>query len=207
MHANLAPGESLLPGTRAAAEALLAEPDVAAVLVPLVPAGAGPLPRAARRYLAAWDRRFVHRQNFYAPASRCLTRAPLPGPRNADAAPFLAGAVAGGARVEALPEAGVASPVGHDLARWIAHFRSEGEGWGALASRDPSYAGFLPALRRGAWWRHNVLQVSRRTIEELEAVRSPAPLPWLLHLAREAAFTGGSVRGHGQASLGQRSSR
>lgn len=193
MHADLAPGESLLPGTREALAALFAQPDVEAVLLPLVPAGEAPFPRAARRYLAAWDRRFVHRQNFYAPASRCVTRAPLAGWRNADAAPLLADAIARGARVEALPRHGVATPIARDLAAWVGHFRAEGEAWGALAAREPRFAPFLPATRRRDWWRHNLRQLPRRTIEELEALRTPAPLPWALHLAREAAFTAGCV--------------
>jgi len=175
-------------------DALFHEADVEAVLLPLVPQGEGAFPRAARRYLAAWDRRFLHRQNFFAPATRCATRAPLAGARNADAAPVLAAAIARGARVEALAAAGVATRMGDDLARWVAHFRAEGEAWGSLAAREPAYAGFLPALTRRGWWRHNLLQLPRRTIEVLEAVRSPSPLPLALHLAREAAFTAGSAR-------------
>lgn len=197
MHANLAPGESLLPGAREALEAIFADVRIEAVLMPLMPQGEGAFPRAARRYLAAWDRRFLHRQNFFAPASRCATRAPLAGWRNADAAPALAAVLARGGRVGALPAAGVATRIGDDLARWVAHFRAEGEAWGALAARESAYAGFLPATTRRGWWRHNVLEVGQRTIEELEAVRGPSPLPWLLHLAREAAFSDGCARASG----------
>lgn len=194
MHANLAPGETLLPGAQEELRRLFAQPDVEAVLLPLVPQGEAPMPRAARRYLAAWDRRFLHRQNLFAPASRAVTRAPLAGWRNADAAPLLAQALARGARVEALPACGVVTPIARDLSSWVAHFRSEGEAWGALAARDASFAPFLPARSRGGWWRHNLRQLPRRVIEELEAVRSPAPLPLLLHLVREAAFADGCAR-------------
>lgn len=199
MHIALAPGETLLPGTREALDALFAREEVEAVLVPLVPRGDDALQRAARRYLAAWDRRYLHPQNFFAPACRVATRAPLAGWRNADAAPMLADALAQGRRIEALdgeaardgPSKGVSSPLGDDLAAWIAHFRDEGSAWGALARRDARFRPYLPALSRGKWWRHNVLQAGRRTIEIIEAVRAPAPIVLLLHLARESAFGAG----------------
>lgn len=186
----LAPGESLLPGTSEAIGALFDDPRIGAILLPLVPQGAGALPRAARRYLAAWDRRFLHPQNFYAPATRVATRTAPAGWRNAEAAPQLASLLATGARIEALTEGalGVASGIGRDLGAWNAHFRAEGEAWGALARRDPTYARFLPPQ----WWRHNLAQLGRRVIEEAQAVRSPAPLPLLLHLARESAFSAGA---------------
>ena len=193
MHANLAPGERLLPGAEAALRQLLARPEVEAVLVPLVPEGEGVLARAARRYLRAWDARFVHPQNLFAPAARVVTHAPLPGPRNGDAAPFLRDVLARGGRIEALPVEGVATRIAEDLARWTGHFRAEGEAWGALAARDRELRRLLPVTTRAGWWRHNVLQCGRRTIEELEAVRSPAPLPWILHLTREAAFGAGCM--------------
>jgi hypothetical protein len=37
-------------------------------------------------------------------------------------------------------------------------------------------------------------------IEELQAVRSPAPLPLLLHLARESAFARGVTSGRAAVS-------
>lgn len=195
-HANLARGESLLPGAAEALDACFAEPDVEAVLLPLVPVGDHALARAARDYLRAWDARFVHRQNFFAPASRAVTRAPLAGWRNADAATTLAASIGTGQRVEALPEWGVSSPIAQDLGTWVSTFRDEGHAWGALAARDPRFAPFLPALTRRAWWRHNVAQLPRRTIEVLEAVRAPRPLLWGLHELREAAWTRGCVEGH-----------
>lgn len=198
MHANLAPGETLLPGTREALATLFAEPDVEAVLLPLVPEGDGALPRAARGYLRRWDARFVHRQNFFAPASRTVTRAPLRGWRNADAAPLLARAIDGGRRVEALPGHGVATPLARDLGAWASSFRDEGRAWGRLAAQEPRFAPFLPALSRAGWWRHNVAQMPRRTIEVLEAVRTPRLLPWALHVTREAAWTGGCAQAYGR---------
>lgn len=194
MHANLAPGERLLPGTAEAAAALLAREGVEAVLVPLAPEGDASLARAARRYVAAWDRRFVHRMNFFAPASRVLTRAPLSGWRNADAAPVLADAIARGGLVEALPSSGVATPIARDLEAWRAWAAEEGAAWGALAAREPRFAPFLPVLSRAAWWRHNVLHHWRRDVEALEAVRRPDALALLLHLVREATWTGACRR-------------
>jgi hypothetical protein len=191
VHVQLAPGEALAPGTRAAAEALLARPEVAAVLLPLRPAGDWPLARAARRYLAAWDARFLHPMNFFAPAARAATREALPGPRNADAAPFLADALDRGLRIEALPAAPVASSMAADLAAWVAWARAEGEAWGRLAARDARFAGFLPPR----WATHNLRQMPRRVIEEIQAVRSAAPLPLLLHLSRESAFAQGAAAG------------
>lgn len=193
--ANLAPGEALAPGTADALDALFVAPDVDAALLPLVPEGAGAWQRAARTYLARWDARFVHRMNFYAPASRTVTRAPLPGPRNADAAPALAASIDHGRRVEALPAHGVVSPIARDLGTWVGAFREEGRAWGALAAREPRFAPFLPALDARGWWRHNLQQMPRRTIEVFEAVREPRALPWALHALREAAFTRGCVAG------------
>ena len=194
MHVHLAPGESLLPGTREALEALFADPLVDAALLPMVPAGEGAFPRAARRYLAAWDARFLHRQNFFAPASRVAARVPLPGPRNADAAPHLAALLDQGRLVETAGP-GVATPVAADLGAWTRWAREEGRAWGALAARDARFRGFLPALGRGAWWRHNVLQMHRRAVEVHQAVRRPAPAAWLLHATREAVWTGGCAEG------------
>lgn len=195
MPANLAPGERLLPGAAEAAEALLAEPDVAAVLVPLVPEGEHALARAARTYMRAWDRRFVHRMTFFAPGARVATREPL-GWRAAEAAPLLADAIEAGRRVEALPAHGVAAPIARDLDAWARAWRDEGAAWGRLAARDARFAPFLPALSRRAWWRHNVRQLPRRVIEELEAVRAPAPAPLALHLLRESAWTGACWRAY-----------
>lgn len=190
MHVALAPGETLLPGTQEALDVLFARADVDAVLLPLVPQGEGALPRAARTHLATWDARFLHRQTFFAPASRAATRAPLPGPLNAHAAPYLADTIGRTRVVEALPAHGVVTGIGRDMGTWVAHFREEGRAWGWLAAREPRFRPFLPALTRAGWWRHNVLQAPRRTGEILQAQRSAAPLPWLLHLAAESAFTG-----------------
>ncbi|GEM_PF-6987652 len=194
VHVQLAPGEALAPGARAAAEAVLARPEVAAALLPLRPAGDWALARAARRYLAAWDARFLHPMNFFAPAARAATREPLPGPRNADAAPFLADALDRGLRIEALPGAPVAAPMAADLGSWVAWARAEGEAWGRLAARAERFRGFLPP----PWAVHGLRQMPRRVIEELQAVRSPAPLPLLLHLARESAFARGCQRARTQ---------
>lgn len=187
MYVQLAPGESLLPGTRDALTPFLADPRVEAVLVPLVPQGDHALARAARRYLAAWDARLVHSQNFFAPAARVASRHAPAGPRNAHAAPMLADALAGGKRIEALrvPAAGVATHIGDDLGAWSAHFRAEGRAWSELALRDPRFGGFAPP----AWARHNLVQIGRRVIEILEARRGVDPLVVGLHLARVSAFS------------------
>lgn len=198
MHVQLAAGERLAPGAEQALAALFERPEVEAVLLPVVPEGEGALAVSARRYMAEWDRRFVHPQNFFAPASRAATRRPLPGPRNAEAAPCLADAIAGGRRVEALPGAGVLSPLARDLDAWLRWHRAEGLAWGALAAREPRFAPFLPARSASGWWRHNVREAPRRVVEELESVRRPDALALLLHLTREAAWTGGCVAG-GQA--------
>lgn len=195
MHVALAPGESLPDATATAARAALERPGVEAVLMPLRPVGPGALPRAAARYLAAWDRRFVHRQTFFAPASRCAARAPLPGWRNADAAPVLADAIARGAVVEALPGSPVDTPIGRDLDAWRAWAREEGEAWGALAAREPRFLPFLPASTRPGWWRHNVAGAPSRIVEIGEAVGRVDPGVAVLHLLREAAWTGGCVAG------------
>ena len=199
MRANLGPGERLLPGAAEAAARALEDPRVEAVLLPLVPEGAGAFPTLARRYLAAWDARFVHPQTFFAPAARAVTREPVPGWRSAEAAPRLARAIDEGRRVEALPGFGVASPFADDLDALLRWAREEGALWGRLAAREARFAPFLPVLDRAGWWRHNVVQVQRRVLEASEAVKRPdAPLV-LLHLAREAAFTGGCVAGHAAA--------
>lgn len=191
MHAHLLPGESLLPGTEEATRRLFEDPRVEAVLVPLVPQGEGVLARAARRYLAAWDARFLHRQNFFAPATRVLARRPLGGARNGELAPALARILDEGRFVEALTSGGgVAAPVADSVGAWVAWARDEGSAWGALAAREPRFAPFLPVLTRGAWWRHNVAQAPSRTVEALQAFRRPEGLPLLLHVTREAAFTG-----------------
>lgn len=184
MHAALAPGESLLPGARERLDALFADARVEAALVPLVPQGPGALPRAARRYLDVWDARLLHAQNFFAPAARVASRAPIAAWRNADAAPLLADVIARGGRVEALREGGVATRIADDLSAWSAHFRAEGHAWAALAASDARFRRFAPA----PWWRHNVAQAGRRVTELLEARRSPDPLALALHLARESAF-------------------
>lgn len=185
MQIALAPGESLLAGARESLEKLFDDARVAAVLVPLVPQGERALARAARRYLGLWDARFLHRQNFFAPATRVASRVAADGWRNADAAPLLADAIASGARVEALREGGVASRIADDLSAWTAHFRAEGRAWAALAARDARFARFAPP----PWARHNALQAGRRLIEILEAQRALDPLVVGLHLARESAFS------------------
>jgi hypothetical protein len=198
VHVALAPGESLLPGTREALDGLFEDPLVDAVLLPLVPAGEGALARAARAYLAAWDRRFLHRQNFFAPASRVASREPMPGPRNADATPRLAAALAKGLVIEALVASGdaggVSTPIARDLGAWVAWAREEGAAWGALAARDARFLGFIPVRSAPAWARHNVLRVAHRCGEVLEATRRVRPTVLLLHTTREAAWTGGAVR-------------
>lgn len=200
MHANLGPGERLGSGAGEAAAKLLEDPRVAAVLVPLRPEGAHALARAARAYLAAWDRRFVHRQNHFLPAGRVVTRGPLPGFRSADAAHFLADAIREGRFVEALPEHAVATPIARDLDAWLRAFEAEGRAWGRLAARDPRFPPFLPARSWRGWARHNLRQAPRRVIEVLEAVRRPAPLVLTLHHVREAAWTAGCVRGWREAA-------
>lgn len=199
MHVHLAPGERLLPGAEAQLDALFARPEVEAVLLPIVPEGDGRLARAARRYMAEWDRRVVHAQNYFAPASRVAARRELPGHRNGDLAPFLADAIAAGRRVEALPGCGVASPLARDLDAWVRFHQAEGAAWGALAAREERFRRFLPATTAAAWWRHNVRQAPRRVVEELEGVRTLAPLPLLLHLTREAAWTGACVGAYRRA--------
>lgn len=199
MHVVLGPGESLLPGAEESLREAFLDPDVAAVLLPLVPTGRSAFARAARRYAAAWDARFLHPMNFFVPAGRVALREPVsPGPCTAHAAPHLAALIDAGCRVEALPRTGVASPVGDDLGAWIAWARREGHAWGRLAVRDDRFRGFLPALSRSAWARHNVLQVHRRLIEVTQALRRPAPLEILVHLSREAAWTRGCVEGFRQ---------
>lgn len=187
MYVALAPGESLLPGTRDAIDRIAADPSVEAILLPLVPQGEHALARAARRYLAAWDGRFLHAQNFFAPAARIASRSALPGWRNADAAPALADALDSGRRIEALrsPGAGVGCDIARDLAAWSAHFASQGHAWAQVAARDPRFARFAPA----PWWRHNVWQAGRRSVEILQATRHADPLVWILHVQREAAFS------------------
>lgn len=196
MHVALAPDEALLPGAREAIGRAFDDPAVAAALLPLVPQGSAPLARAARTYLARWDGRFLHPQNYFAPAARVALREPAPGWRNGDWAPRLAEAIDEGRRVVALPAAGVASPLASDLGAWARHFRAQGLAWGALAARDARYAGFLPARGWSGWARHNLREQPRRTIEALQAVRTPAPLPWVLHVVREAAWSGGCARGY-----------
>jgi hypothetical protein len=191
VHIQLAPGEVLAPGTRALAEACLAQPGVEAVLLPLRPAGDWALARAARRYLAAWDARFLHPMNFYAPAARAVTRVPMTGPRNADAAPYLADLLATGARIEALADAPVLAPIAADLGTWTSWARAEGEAWGRAGRTDPRLRPFVD----GRWARHMVQQLPRRVIESLQATKSAAPLPLVLHLARESAFTAGVRHG------------
>ncbi|HUR68270.1 MAG TPA: hypothetical protein VM370_03420 [Candidatus Thermoplasmatota archaeon] len=203
MHLALAPGEELLPGTRERLEELFHDARVAAVLVPLVPRGEGALQRAARRYLAAWDGRFLHPQNFFAPATRVATRsrsegadalpasaarAHVAGPRNADAAPQLADALARGLRIEALRAGGVGCDIARDLSAWSSHWRAEGAAWGARAASEPEFARFAPA----PWAKHNVAQLGRRTVEILQASRRPDPLVWLLHVTRESAYSRGT---------------
>lgn len=188
MHVQLAPGESVSMATRAAAESALARPGVDAVLLPLKPRGEGRLPRAARRYLAAWDARYLHPMNFFAPAARVASREALPGPRNADAAPALEAILARGGRIEALRDAPVECGIADDLSTWTGWARAEGEAWGRLAAREPRFRGFLPPPPgRHAGW-----QVPRRVVEELQCTRSPSPLLLLLHLLREASFSAGA---------------
>lgn len=199
VHVALGPGETLLPGTADAVAKVLEDARVEAVLLPIVPSGAGPLPRAARRYLRAWDARLLHAQNFFAPATRVATRAQVSGHRNADAAPALARALDEGRRIEALREGGVASPVARDLGAWVAWAREEGAAWGALAARDARFARFVTAPTRGAWAKHNVWRAPRRMGEVLEATRTARLLPVVLHATREAAFTGAAGRAYRQS--------
>lgn len=199
MHVHLAPGESLLPGTRERLDALFADPQVEAVLLPLVPSGDHALARSARSYLEKWDRRFLHRQNFFAPASRVASRVPLPGHLNGEAAPVLADALDRGARLEALPThtgLGVSTPIARDLDAWLRWAREEGSAWGRAAANDARLAGFLPARTRRGWLNHNVHHVSRRVGETLEAMRRVDPLALTLHVTREAAWTGAAMRAY-----------
>lgn len=193
-HANLGPGESLLPGTQEAAAALLARDEVAAVLVPLVPQGHHALARAARRYVGRWDARLVHRQTWFAPAARVVTRAPLTGHRSAEAAPLLRDAIERGHLVEALrAPLGVATTIARDLDAWRAWARDEGSAWGALAARDDRFAPLLPARTPREWRRHNVRELPRRVIEALQALKRPDALALALHLSREAWWTRGAM--------------
>lgn len=209
VHVALAPGERLRAGTREALEALLAsEPAVGAVLLPLVPEGEGWFPRTARRYVGAWDARFLHRQNWFVPLARVASRMPLPGHRAADAAPHLADLIQRGqSTVEVLagaPDAGVDTPLARDLGAWTAWASEEGDAWGRLAARDRRFPPFLPALSWGGWARHNVLQSGRRLVEVLQARRGPDAGAWLLHATREAAWTAGCVRGFARGGRGLR---
>lgn len=205
MHVVLAPGETLLPGTQEALREAFLDPGVGAVLLPLVPTGRTTFARAARRYVAAWDARFLHPMNYFVPAGRVALREPVsPGHCTAHAAPHLAALIDAGCRVEALPRSGVASPVGNDLGAWVAWARREGHAWGRLAARDASFRGFLPALSKAGWLRHNVIQSHRRVIEITQALRRAAPLEIGLHLAREAAWTRGCVEGFREGSRQRR---
>lgn len=182
MEAHLGPGETLEPGTAPAIDALLSDPEVFAVLVPLVPRGTGLLPRAARRYLSAWDGRFLHAQTWFAPAARVVARERLAGFRHGDAAPALADALEKGRRVEALRGGAVGCDLARDLSAWSAHWRAEGEAWGRAAARD---ARLLPfATTRG-----HLLRPHRRVVEALQAQVGAPGL--LLHWTREAAWAGG----------------
>lgn len=204
VHVALAPGERLRAGTRERLDRLFAsDPDVGAALLPLVPEGDGWFPRTARRYAAAWDARFLHRQNWFVPLARVASRAPLPGHRAADAAPHLADLIQSGrARVEVLPEGGVDTGLARDLESWTRWASEEGLAWGRLAARDARFPPFLPALSWGGWTRHNVVQSGRRLVEVLQARRSPDAGAWLLHATREAAWTAGCVRGFRHGSRG-----
>lgn len=194
MEVALLDEERLLPGARDEAQRLLDE-GAAFVLLRVEPEGERALARAARAYMARWDARFVHRQTWYAPMARVASRAPLPGPRLADAAPLLADAIGRGERVEAVAAPGVASALARDLDAWVRAWRAEGRAWGRAAASDARMRPFLPAVDRRGWWRHNVRQMPRRAIEVAEAARGPKPLHGLLHATREAAFTGGCVAG------------
>jgi hypothetical protein len=176
-----------------AASRLLEDPRVAAVLVPLRPTGEGALARAARRYVAAWDRRLLHRQNLFVPGARVVARAPLPGWRAADAAPELARAVDAGADVEPLPAGAVLTPIARDLGGWIAWAREEGAAWGALAAREARFRPFVPTE---GWWIHNVARSHRRVGEAAQAMRRADPLAALLHVTREAAWSGACLRAY-----------
>lgn len=182
MRVHLGPGESFAKPSLDAARPLFDDPSVAAVLVPLVPTGDHLLARAARRYLAAWDGRFLHPQTFFAPASRALSRDALPGFRNGDWAGPLADALTKGARVVALREAAVECDIGRDLDAWTAHWRAEGEAWGRAAAKDARLRPFVTT-------RAHLLRPHRRVVEALQA-RAGAP-GVLLHLAREAAWARG----------------
>ena len=194
VHLQLAPGESPAAGTPEACARLLEDPRVAAVLVPLRPEGGSRTARAARRYVAAWDARFVHDNAVYAPAARVAARVPPGGATSADAAEFLQDALDRGHRVAALREGAVLSPFARDLDAWVAWARGEGAAWGALARRDARFARLGPARTRGGWLKHNVAQVTRRVGEVTQALRRVDPPAAWLHLAREAAWTGAFVR-------------
>lgn len=194
MRLHLAPGERADAATLTRAAALLDDPRIAAVLVPLVPDGDSRTARAARRYMSAWDARLVHDQTAWAPGARVATREPLPGWRAADAAPTLQRALDEGRIVRALRDGRVETPLARDLDKWIAWAREEGAAWGALARRDPRFARLSPAQSWSGWAKHNVLQLTRRAGEVAQATRrGDAGATWL-HLAREAAWTGAYVR-------------
>lgn len=200
MPLHLAPGERAAPGAEDAAARALADPRVAAVLVPIVPTGDGAVPRAAARLMRAWDARLLHDDTWYALGARVATSGgrQVPGWRAADAAPILARALDAGERVVALRSAAVESPVARDLDAWVAWAREEGAAWGALARREPRFARVLVATTRRAWWSHNVVHVSRRAGEAAQALRRADPAATYLHLLREATFSGAAVRAMGR---------
>lgn len=163
--------------------------DGDAVLIPIRPAGNTRLARAAREYMKAWDARYIHPMTCYAPGARVATREALPGPRAAQAAPFL-----WGRRVSASPSAHVESPIAESLDAWVTWARDEGEAWGELSRRDPRFARFSPVSSWPSWWRHNAFQVTRRVGEVAQSMRRLSPLAAYLHVIREAAWCGGFVR-------------
>lgn len=188
VHLQLAPGERPSEGTLDAAARILEDPNVAAVLVPIEPEGASRTAAAARAYMAAWDARLIHDQTCFAPGDRVATREALPGPRAADAAPFLRRALDEGLRVVALREGVVRSPIAASLDAWVAWARGEGEAWGALARRDAGFARFAPAGSWPGWARHNVWHAWRRAGEVAQAMRRVDVEALWLHGLREAAW-------------------